>query len=267
MTERRVALFRKGLALYLLYYYAYFLTDLTSIFGAHGVVAREFLHQKGPSLFFLMPWDFVIRIALVALVALTILFFLGKLDWKGVLALFVLNLSFHNANPYIHGEPQALQSLFLFAFFFLPSTDGVKADEFYVKALTIFLGVYYLIAGLKKLPDPLWRSGQAVGALARWDGITADTFVSHLVGGSAALGMLATYGTILFELTFLALLFTRFRPWIVAIGIAFHAAVALTLQVGTFSALMFVWYLLLIPGEWLDYSRSIAARVWKKSAY
>lgn len=255
MIEKNVSLFRKGLAIYLLYYYAYFIGDLSEIFGAHGVVVREFLHQKGPSLFFLLPWDFVVWFSLVALTVLAILFFMGLLNRLGVLALFLLNLSFHSANPYIHGEPQALQSLFLFAFLFLPSKDDEKADEFYVKALTIFLGVYYLIAGLKKLPDPLWRSGQAVGALARWDGITADTFVSHVIGGSTALGMCATYGTLLFELSFLGLLFTRFRPWAIAAGLAFHAAVAATLQVGTFSALMFVWYLLLVPTDYEAWRR------------
>lgn len=235
--------------MYILYYYAWFAGDLSNVFGAHGMIERKFLYAKGPSLFFVLPWDSVVWISLFALIALAGAFFAGWLNRWGLLALFALNLSFHHANPYIHGEPQALTSLFLFAFFFWPLKDGEEPDPFYSRALVAFLGFYYLIAGLKKLPDPLWLSGEAVGAFARWDGISSGTAISRWVGSTSAVGKIATYATILFELSFLPLLFTRFRTWLIAIGLAFHAAVACTLQVGTFSALMFVWYLLLVPAD------------------
>jgi len=247
--EDRCSYFRKALAVYLFYYYLPFASHLFEIFGAEGMVNRAKIGPLfAPSLLFLFQSDFILVLVFLTLLSLSALLLLDRLSRFGVLVLFLLNLSFQNANPYILHEPQQLASLFLFTILlFLPVKRDQTCDPFVWKTLLYALGVYYAFAGLKKLVDPLWGEGQALYYLLQWDALAKHNVLSDWLVHKHTFISVLNYSTLFFEMTFLIACFTRFFPIYWWIGIFFHASILFFLEVGSFSAIMFVWYALFYP--------------------
>ena len=239
--------FRKCLAVYILYYYCRLLPHFAYIFSAQGMVDRK---ELGPvfahSLLFLSDSEWWLYGLFAGLLLLSALFFLDKLNRLGLMILFLLNLSFQNANPYILHEPQQVTSLFLLIFaFFLPTGED-ELDPFLFKGLVLFLGVYYFVVGFKKALDPLWLRGDALSALLHWNMIGIDNAITRWLLKYPWLTRMLDFLTIFFELSFLAALFTRWFFVYVFAGILFHLFIRLTCSVGTFSEIMLVWYALVL---------------------
>ena len=215
---------RQALGLYIIYYYVTLLPDFSFFYPAQ------------------LMW-----VALLVLIGLAALLTVGRLNRWLVFFLFLLNLVFHHACPFIIHEPQQLMSLFLLLFvFFLPPQNCEKADPWIVKALVLALGIYYMTAGVKKMLDPHWLSGQALGELLRWEGLARSNALVAFLKQQDFLSKTLNYVTLGFELCFLPLVFTRAWKVLLVVGIGFHLMIAATMEVGTFSAIMMVWYLLLV---------------------
>lgn len=245
-----VGVFRFALGSYLILYYTRFLVGTPGwrfYFSAHGMVDRALLGDyRYPSLLFLFPSPVFLNFCTAGLFILAVLFALGRLSRPWVMLLFILNLSFLQANPYILHEPQHLANLFLLSFaVFFPVRNGQPADPFLIKTLIIALGIYYFVAGLKKLPDPSWRSGVAVGELIAWADIAKTSWGSFLLS-HIVLNRFFSYSTLLFELSFVFVCLSRWRFYWLAVGLAMHVGILLTMDVGTISEIMLVWYFLLL---------------------
>lgn len=249
--EDRCSYFRKSIALYLFYYYLPFVPNFFYIFGAQGMVDRTKIGPLfAPSLLFLFESDWSVVIALMVLLGLSVLLLFDCLPRLGILILFLLNLSFQNANPYILHEPQQFTSLFLLIIFlFLPVGKNQICDPFIWKTLLYALGIYYMFAGYKKLIDPLWGEGQALLYLLQWDGLAKDNFLSRWLLQHKQLIYFLNYSALFFEMTFLLVCFTRFFRFYWLLGIFFHVSILCFLEVGSFSAIMFAWYSLFYPSR------------------
>jgi hypothetical protein len=129
------------------------------------------------------------------------------------------------------------------------SVDARRADDETSRLLPAWplwlmrcqVALVYLSSGLYKLSYPMWRDGSAV----HW---ALNLNVFHrapwpLPVGVAPLEVLLTWGTLIFELTFwLLVLFKRTRPLALAGGVALHAGLFATLELGPFSFLMIASY-------------------------
>ncbi|MBZ0165988.1 MAG: HTTM domain-containing protein, partial [Candidatus Omnitrophica bacterium] len=114
-----------------------------------------------------------------------------------------------------------------------------------LKIIIVFFGIYYFFVGMKKLPDPLWRQGAALQFILDWNGVARDNFLTQFISGTPWLARIMSYGTLVFEMSFIFLVFTPLRPLCIVAGLMLHCGILLTMDVGTLSLALMVWYALL----------------------
>lgn len=240
--------FRWSLAIYLLWYYLLMVPNLETYYSAHGMIDRLYLNPRYPSLFFLLPQDTFLWLSFIFIIFLIGMFALGRLSRPLVFVLFLFHLSFHNANPLIIHEPQQLSNLFLILFtFFIPPNDREEIDPIISKILILSLGCYYFVAGVKKLPDPKWLSGEALHQLVGWSGLSRFNFVSAFLEKHSALSKFFTWLSLIFEISApIGFILKKLRPYWFIFGLLFHVMIGVTLDVGTFSHIMIASYALLL---------------------
>jgi hypothetical protein len=113
------------------------------------------------------------------------------------------------------------------------------------------IAIVYLSSGLYKFAYPTWRDGTAVHWTLNLNGF--HRFPWPLPVQLAPLEALLTWGTLLFELAFWALvLFRRTRPWTLVAGVGLHAGLFATLELGPFSLLMIASYLCYLDPYWTE---------------
>lgn len=239
--------FRYFLASHQIGLLAYFLIDAWSWFGYGQMVLIRTPHF--PTLLDLINNNvWLINIFIMLTIALWSLFAFDLLNRKLQILLFIFSLSLHNANPYIIHEPQQIANLLLFIqIFFLPADAKTFIDKKIILILTIALGVYYLTAGLKKMPDPLWQNGDALGFIISWPPFSNFSTIVNEITNHKFLMQFLNWFTLIFEISFLPLLFTRWRDGLFFIGFLFHLGIFLAMEVGTFSYIMLSWYALVFP--------------------
>jgi uncharacterized membrane protein YphA (DoxX/SURF4 family) len=123
--------------------------------------------------------------------------------------------------------------------------DRTKTAIWPLRLMRIQVGLIYFSSGLMKLLGESWRDGTAVR-------YTLETNAFHrfptlpLVQWESLLTAL-TYATVVWELTFVLLVLDR-RTRIPALwfGVLMHVGMAITLELGTFSAVMLTAYLAFI---------------------
>ncbi|MGE0268687.1 MAG: hypothetical protein AB7S78_09580 [Candidatus Omnitrophota bacterium] len=257
-----IGLFRITLGVYLLYYNLLLLPHVSLYFGLEGMLPKYFLPKflmVAPDFF---PWpEYWFIVLFYSMMILLICFILGWLNKLTLIPLFLLQLYFYHANPLIIHEPQPLANLFLFLFFFLPpnspplllnknsfefTEDNIKELKSLLRIIIFFFGVYYLFVGLKKLPDPLWRQGLAIKHILLWPGIARQNFITAFITQTPGVSQVISYGTLLFEIGFIFLVFTPLRFLLIVGGILLHGGIFCTMEVGTLSQVLLVWYALLL---------------------
>ncbi len=260
-----IGFFRITLGIYLLIYNLPFWSKLDMIYGSSGMLPAGFLPNhlvRAPSFF---PWPALWFPGLFAImIVLIVLFACGALNIWTLIPLYVLQVYFYHANPLIIHEAQPLANLFLFLFFFLPpnSAPRLVPGRGYVfteertaeltsllRIIIAFFGVYYFLVGIKKLPDPLWREGLALQYILDWNGVARDNWLNAWITGHPWIAKVMSYGTLTFEMSFLFLVFTPLRLLCIAAGLALHGGIFLTMDVGSLSLALIVWYALLFDAR------------------
>src|SRR5262249_37416203 len=103
-----------------------------------------------------------------------------------------------------------------------------------LRLIQIQVAAIYLVTGLWKLNNVMWRDGSALHYV-----FENPQFRRFAVLASPSLDLwttLATYGTLAWELSFAFLiLHPRTRKWVLAIGVAVHLSLWMLLELGTFS--------------------------------
>ncbi|WP_051215410.1 hypothetical protein [Granulicoccus phenolivorans] len=113
-----------------------------------------------------------------------------------------------------------------------PGSIASTAGLVYIAAQTV---LSYLIAGSAKLKGPAWRSGTAIAGIMTTK-IYGNSLAAGILRGRAALGRIACWSVIVFELTFVGVLLVD-RPalWVMlAVGVLFHAGIAALMGLNSF---------------------------------
>lgn len=253
--------FRRLVAAYTIYYGVTILPDLELLFGSSGMVNENLLQTVGPSVFLFSRSSLLLWGATLLLIVLSGRLFIGHLSRWGLFTLYTLLVSFWNANPYVIHEPHQIHSFFILTLFFWPLSDEKKVDPFIRYILCFFLGLYYFVAGLKKLPDPNWISGDALLHILNWQAVSFHSLKYSDNVFITIFFKLANWSVLFFEMTFFILVMTKWRRYILILGTIFHLTIKLFLDVGPFAEIMLVWYgAHLYPQDWIDF-KLFAAKI------
>jgi hypothetical protein len=132
-----------------------------------------------------------------------------------------------------------------------------------IRLMQVQLSVIYLVNVQAKLAGDAWVDGSAASYAWRgWPLFLAPEWLT----GNALLVNMATWGTILIELAIAVLVWNRrWRPWVLAVGIALHLSIMFTISVGFHSLAMFVLYLAFVPWETAQRLPEKVGRILKRS--
>jgi hypothetical protein len=186
-------------------------------------------------------------LAIIACVGLIIGFYARF----SALILFLVLGSIHVRNPIVQDSDDALLRVIAFYFIFQPKSDS--DGKIHIWALRLFqfqLCLIYFASGIAKLQSAEWLNGSALRlallnpAYGLWD-------FSRLLNSQASFILVAvTFVTLIWELSFPVLIFTRLRFYLLAVGVVFHLGTAVSLNLRMFPFLM-----LLLYGSFLDLSK------------
>lgn len=123
-------------------------------------------------------------------------------------------------------------------------------SSFGLRVAQLQLCIIYGYTGFEKLKGREWWDQTAVwNVLGNEQMMTADlSWLKHFPLIIAA----ATWGTILFEVYFPALVWTKQRRLLLAAGFALHTAIGLMMGLFFFSAVMLSAYFLFFENQWLE---------------
>ncbi len=265
LVKDEIDFFRKGLSLILISYYVNLLPSLESFFGFNGYIDLNYWDIESSILE--LSDSMVLRyVCLLMIFFKCAQLFKGTLNWFGLVLLYLLNLSFYRWNSPIIHEPQPIMNFFMLTFFFLPLNSEKRSDPYIKNMLIAFLGIYYLLSGIKKLPDPNFLDGTALYKILSW-GVMAKYHDLNLliVKYLKPLLIFLNYFVLLFELSFIFLIFTKLRKYLMVIGILFHLMIYLCLEVGNFSWVMILWYSLLLNENQIEKINSLLQNCQKKA--
>lgn len=116
------------------------------------------------------------------------------------------------------------------------------------RLLQLHLAIGYALSAWAKLRGDMWHEGSALGMALRIQDLQRFAAPEWLFEQSVLLNLL-TWSTLVFEGSFLFLVWNRrLRPWVLGVGVAFHLAIDLLLDVGFFSTALWIAYLaFLVP--------------------
>ncbi len=240
-----LSLMRKGLGFYLLFYYLPFFPELKEFFYDHQMIDRFLISPPLPSLLFLFSSHASLYVLYFLLLIFSFFLLQDKLSKLELLFLYLLNLSFHHANPLLIHEPQQITNYLLIVLLFFPTQKNKKIDLFLLQIVISFLAFYYFVAGFKKLFDPLWLSGSALEKLLKWEGLgrfelSAFAQASYF---SRLIFNFLNYFVLLLELSVPFWMFTHRRSTGLILLILMHFGIKIFMDVGSFSEIMIVWQL------------------------
>ena len=112
-----------------------------------------------------------------------------------------------------------------------------------LRLLQLHIAVGYALSAWAKLRGNMWHEGTALGMALRIEDLQRFAAPEWLFHQSVLLNLL-TWATLAFEGSFLFLVWNRrLRPWVLGVGVAFHLGIDLTLDIGFFSAALWLSYL------------------------
>lgn len=198
----------------------------------------------------------------------------GLSNWAFWVLLVLLNSQFHGLNPLIVHEPQQILNFLILILPFLNCTayKGPELLDFKsgtedkasleIGLLTFFLGFYYLLAGFKKLPIQAWREGSGFKETLSWNGIarpwleSIEPYFNNPTIDFILTGM--NYSILVFEITFLIIVFTKFKRFLIPLGVTFQMLNLILFDVGLFFIIMLSFYpVLLSKSNVLDFLVSL----------
>lgn len=244
----------------LIYLIVAIIPDWAHFFSQSGFVEPAgFIYYPKSWIFYFWKSE-ILKIILFVIALIAALFYtIGFFAKISLIILIPIQIGFHLAAPMIIHEPQQLTNLLMVLLFFLPIEGAFvlkrgpeiwrplppKHEKFLLMALLSYLSLYYLFAGLKKLPDHFWLEGKAVGLLASWPFLANDNFFNRFARIDVV-SLIFSYLTLIFEIGFIGVAFTKYRKYLIIPGLCFHIGISLALDVGLFFWAMIQWYPLLL---------------------
>ena len=237
------------------------LPDLHAFFSAHGVEPRPPSHPPIGSWGMLNAFpSYSAAIAMyAALVVASLCLLVGYRTRLASVIVFVGVLSFEHRAPSIFNSGDGLLRNVTFFLMLAPSGVSLSVDrwrrardrfwEFPARApwalrlVQIQVSAVYLSTVWFKLHGPDWLHGTAVSYAARLEDFQRFALPAAL-SHSPFFGAALTYWTLAVELMLGILVWNRAaRPVVLALGVALHLTVGLTMELGFFSETMLACYL------------------------
>jgi Vitamin K-dependent gamma-carboxylase len=243
------------------------LPDLTTFFSSRGVLPRQpGVNLPGLWAPFSLSSSFGVEIVIyIALVAAAVCLILGvgtrlasAIVWLGVLA-------FTRRNPYVFNSGDSYLRVVAFYLALTPAGASLSMrrwlshrSEFWrfprrslwgLRLLQVQVSIVYLSACWDKLrAGPLWNDGTAMSYVLRIGDVTR--FPTPVFPTNSVAINLMTYGTIAVEFALGVLVWNkRLRPWVLAVGIAFHLIIDYSIRVGSFSFVAIVALIAFVSPE------------------
>lgn len=255
--------------------------NLAPFFTDEGILPRRALLVTYADRFSLLnvlgPWWQVAVFWLIALVVAALL----TMGWRSRLMSFlsfVLVTSFSFRQPLmLDGSDLVFRLVPLWMSFSDPgarysldslarSARGVPTGHGFalpVRILELQVAWIYLATGLEKMTGTLWPGGIAAYYSLQLEHTFGRSFAKP-IATNELLARLITWGTLVFELTFLplAMLPTRVtRLMAVAMAASLHLGILLLMNVGNFPVIMLSTLVLFLPAHWVDeFVAGVAAR-------
>jgi hypothetical protein len=208
-------------------------------------------------------WQFSLAFAVWAVAALGLMLGVGARFCAFVA--WALSVSVIHANPYLHNGGDFVRTILLFYLMLSPcgavwslrpsprppSDSGEKSvfvAAWPLRLLFLQMTIMYFMNGVHKLPGPGWRSGDITHYLLQdltWSRLVlADVQVPYW------LAQTLTWTVLVWELTFpLLVLLPWARNTALWMGVAFHVATGLGMELGLFPLYALCMYLPLVPWE------------------
>jgi len=118
-----------------------------------------------------------------------------------------------------------------------------------LRCVQIQVAIIYLFTGYFKARSELWQQGSAVYYALHSQGL--QTSLTQLVIGHPLILQALNYGTLVIELGFPLLVFTRFRHLALFGGLCLHVGIDLFMMIRFFSVMMLICYLAFVePPHW-----------------
>ena len=241
--------------------------DLYALFGSHGVVPQQPEYAYLWGVFAIWTSDQALLLGWILLLVFSIALMVGWHSRLAALAIFVLILSFEHRNVWVFNAGDTairIEALFLAV---TPCGAGLSLDQrrstgkfwsaqerpqWPVRLMQVQLSLIYLAAAQAKLNGSAWPDGTAVSYALRLPDMLLLP-MPHWFTTSAFLMNVVTWGTLAVELSVGILVWNRrLRPWVLAVGVAMHIMVMITISVGFFSPAVLVLYLAFVPPEMVE---------------
>ena len=228
-------------------------------------------HQLGKGSWNLLDhigWSGAPMAACLLLVAAGALTMVGWRTRASSVAAALLMLSLQRTNVHVFNSGDLLLKLIGFAVMLSPcgllwSLDARRRQRtgevvhllrapWAMRLLQLQVAVGYALSAWAKLRGSTWNNGTAVAISLRLQDLDRFQAPDWLFNQSVILNLF-TWGTLLFEASFLFLVWNRkLRPWVLGAGILLHLGIDVFLDIGWFSYAIFLSYVAFIPPDVAD---------------
>ncbi len=265
---------RISLGAWAVFSYTLFWRDRQLLWGPHGIYPFDRFMADDPflNLFAISPSPVFVDALYLAGVAIAVLFTVGY--WTRVMTFlhWLMIWSIQTRNDFLGDGGDNIMRIVLFFMIFVNAGAVLSLDStrkpwrgralvqpvlavvhnFAVLAIVLQLAFLYMSTGLYKAMGELWQNGTALYYILRvdafsWPGVAEYIYRNpYIVVG-------ATYGTVLFEITFGPLLLNRWTRLLSVIpaGFLFHLGIGAVMGLTTFAWSMLSLYPLLVTdGEY-----------------
>lgn len=259
-APQRIVIFRTGLGLITLLWFATLLPDAADFFGRASLAPQELRLTGKFTIYRWFDFDRAVHMGLWIGVLASGCLLMGKFTRVAGPVIAVLVTSTMAENPVLWNAGDGLLQTFvvLFGLYCLltPSPNLQAGPVWFFQLVKLQMTVVYLIAFISKVPGSTWREGTAVMSVFRLDGLerlpTPDFLETNFL-----LGNVLTWGALLLEGALPVLLWRRStRLFAVGSAVVFHLIIDWALAIGLFSWVMILGLLAFIESTDGDPSSS-----------
>ncbi|TFV59175.1 hypothetical protein E4P42_09500 [Mycobacterium sp. PS03-16] len=237
---------------------------LADLFGPQGVVPRPPTADFTWSVLRLFPDDRAVFIAWILLLVASLALTVGWHSRLAAVLVFILVISFERRNPFVMNAGDVLLRIEALFIALAPSGAALSLDQrrragsfwhaekramWPIRLMQIQVSVIYVSTVIAKLHGETWQEGTAVAYSLRQRDLlffTTPTWITDTLVISNVL----SWGTLVIELAIGLMVWNRrWRPWVLAAGVALHVSILFSMAIGLFSLAIFVLYLAFLPSE------------------
>lgn len=260
-------------------------TNFDVRFGSRGVVPTAYDRPWTWSVFDFFPSDNALLAGWVVLLVAAIALTVGWQSRIAAIVVFVLIMSFERRNPWVFNAGDMLLRIEAIMIALAPCGAALSVDQWRrsgsffssrdcklwaLRLMQVQVTIIYLSTVVAKLRGETWQNGTSVlYSLRQVDMLVLQT-PEWLTNNLLIMNVIA-WGTLVIEAAIGVLVWNRrWRPWVLAAGVMLHLGISMTLEVGLFSAAIFVLYLAFVPSsrvhagaEWIQKRLRRLSKHWR----